>query len=252
MRKSPHASPGIDTVRHVGTGDASTFDLRSLLLGALLALVASVFVQVWVIPRVDARRRREDRWERDVLALGELLSDELSKAALHARTESTTAIWLRDLPDDDLDVDPDVLGRERQRSAENARTAVRAWDELVTVRARWLVDRITDLAPESDDLRDLDRLWRTYRIGRLPLEAAAYGQPVSESEVDAAWDAERVSRTALLSAARALARRRRPPRNSWRRVWAQAWRRWTAPVSRWRIARRVARETPESESQSNP
>ena len=51
-----------------------------LVLGGLIALIGSVIVQAFVIPRVNSRNRTLDRWEQDVLVLGELASSELPAA----------------------------------------------------------------------------------------------------------------------------------------------------------------------------
>lgn len=61
--------------------------LINLVIGAGLAMLAQAVVQLRVVPRVEARKRREDRWERDVLALGELLTAELPDRATAARRE---------------------------------------------------------------------------------------------------------------------------------------------------------------------
>ena len=38
----------------------------AVLIGALAALAAQLVIQLYVVPRVETRKRREDRWERDV------------------------------------------------------------------------------------------------------------------------------------------------------------------------------------------
>jgi len=48
--------------------------LAPVVVGALLALTGSVLVQLLVVPRVDALRRRHERWEVTVAALGEQLA----------------------------------------------------------------------------------------------------------------------------------------------------------------------------------
>jgi hypothetical protein len=48
--------------------------LLPYLIGAAFAFVVEYLVQVYVVPRVQMRRQREDRWVEDVRDLGELLS----------------------------------------------------------------------------------------------------------------------------------------------------------------------------------
>jgi hypothetical protein len=67
--------------------------LLYLLVGAGLALISQTRVQLSVVPRVEARKRREDRWERDVLLLGELLTSELPDRASAARKISGCCRW---------------------------------------------------------------------------------------------------------------------------------------------------------------
>jgi len=48
------------------------------ILGAVLTLASQLFIQLRVMPRVEARKRREDRWERAVRDFIELLRTSLS------------------------------------------------------------------------------------------------------------------------------------------------------------------------------
>ena len=48
--------------------------LHPYLIGAAFTFVVEYLVQVYVMPRVQMRRRRKDRWVEDVRDLGELLS----------------------------------------------------------------------------------------------------------------------------------------------------------------------------------
>jgi hypothetical protein len=65
--------------------------LWPVFLGAVFAflfsLTIALLVQLVIVPRVEARKRREERWERDVLTLGELLTAELPGLATSARTD---------------------------------------------------------------------------------------------------------------------------------------------------------------------
>jgi large-conductance mechanosensitive channel len=47
--------------------------LLPYLIGAAFTFVVQDLVQVYVVPRVQTRRQREDRWVKDVRDLGELL-----------------------------------------------------------------------------------------------------------------------------------------------------------------------------------
>jgi hypothetical protein len=52
--------------------------LAPYLIGAATTLVVQIVLQFYVTPRVDTRRRRAERFEHDVLELGELLTSEVS------------------------------------------------------------------------------------------------------------------------------------------------------------------------------
>jgi len=71
-----------------------------VLLGVLIALIGSVTVQAFVIPRVNRRNRAIDRWEQDVLLLGSLVSDQLSVASAEAFHAWTSWRVVRDRPAD--------------------------------------------------------------------------------------------------------------------------------------------------------
>ena len=71
-----------------------------LVIGGAIALIGSVIVQAFVIPRVNRRTRAIDRWEQDVLLLGSLVSDQLSVAGAEAFHAWTSWRVLRDRPAD--------------------------------------------------------------------------------------------------------------------------------------------------------
>lgn len=124
------------------------FDLRSVVIGAiiggLVALASQAFLQLYVIPRADARRRREDRWERDVLALGELLTHEMPDAVSSLRYQTW---WLGTLKTDDFpDAVPERLAEARRSAAAELRAATDVVARL-DLRVDWLTERIGDLAP---------------------------------------------------------------------------------------------------------
>ena len=57
------------------------------LAGAATALAVQAAIQLYVVPRVETRKRREDRFERNVLELGELLTSEVSRQATDAHIQ---------------------------------------------------------------------------------------------------------------------------------------------------------------------
>ena len=59
-----------------------------LLLGGLITLAGTAIVQIFIIPWVQTRNRRRERWEGDVIELETLLHDELPDAIAAARTSA--------------------------------------------------------------------------------------------------------------------------------------------------------------------
>ena len=56
--------------------------LLTFLVGVATALAVQWVVQFYIVPRVETRKRREDRWERNLLELGDLLTTQLAECAL--------------------------------------------------------------------------------------------------------------------------------------------------------------------------
>ena len=114
--------------------------LGPVLVGSGATLVATTFVQLWVVPRVETRKRRDDRWERDVRDLGELLAFDYPKArggiqhvlAIHAIATEAVAGG---------GVDPASVSafmeKERESLAEQAETFTQ-----VCERIDWLAEQV--------------------------------------------------------------------------------------------------------------
>src|SRR3989442_408187 len=55
------------------------FDPASVLLGGAVTLAVTSAVQILVVPRVQARTRRRERWEKNVIELVGMLEEELPR-----------------------------------------------------------------------------------------------------------------------------------------------------------------------------
>lgn len=64
----------------------------SLLFGGLITLAVTAFVQITIIPRVQQRNRRIERWEEDVVELDQLLNEEIP-TILGRATEATYRLY---------------------------------------------------------------------------------------------------------------------------------------------------------------
>jgi hypothetical protein len=104
------------------------------LVGAATALAVQLVVQLYIVPRVETRKRREDRWERNVLELGELLTSLLDRRASEAKVEQGI---FRDMRQLESEPGPDQarLAKFREEQGRTAQQATWAFSELVTTRS---------------------------------------------------------------------------------------------------------------------
>jgi hypothetical protein len=188
--------------------------LLLLLLGAAFALLAQLFVQYVVVPRVEARKRREDRWEQNVLALGELLTTEVSTHTEEARHKS----WLMQALHRDLatatDVNPARRDEVLREVLEEARSSLNSYKAVGRgPRAKWLVDRIVSLNPKATELIALERRWQYFQV---TLIGTTLWDHVRDDFTDEAfeddWRQFNEASKKLLDDVQELARRHHPPR----------------------------------------
>jgi len=99
-----------------------------LLLGGLITLAVTAVVQIFVIPWVQHRNRRRERWENDILELHSLLKDEMPHAdyaLMIAACDYWSALF---------DIDPrgkSASNDERQHSLGEAMTAWESQQSLL-------------------------------------------------------------------------------------------------------------------------
>jgi hypothetical protein len=120
-------------------------NVGSVVIGALIALVGTVLVQLWLVPLVESRKRREERWEADLLALGEALLFSEPEAASKVRSE---LFFRLALTADFEDAEPKWV-EARRREQEDALST--AWSAHLRIRAQvlWLAERVMAIAPGS-------------------------------------------------------------------------------------------------------
>lgn len=118
-------------------------------VGASLTLLVQVTIQLLVIPQVESRKRREDRWERNVLELGELLVGDLPPALI----EYNIAILLRGL----VDERENLSAAKKREAANRLSEAYMKLDAIHESKVHWLMKRITSLAPDSPDLKRFEK-----------------------------------------------------------------------------------------------
>lgn len=201
----------------------------SYLVPFLLGLVAAVVVQVWVVPRADTQKRRQDRWERRVDDLGELLTTEVRRSANEARTRQAALRYV-------LTVEPappeleNSAARIKDDLRIRSRQATAAFDELVQTRVVWIAERIQSVGTYSAEIGKFSGAMRRYQIAAMMAADWREDKP-GDAEFDEAWDTESTARRDLIGRVTVLLDMPHPPRSSARRR-----------VKRWRERRGYERE----------
>lgn len=189
-------------------------------IGAVIALAGAVFVQLWLVPRVDTRKRREQRWEEDVLALGQLLTFDHPRTVSDLRSELHLLVLLAN-PPGDVDATTERWTALKAERREALRTARDEFDSLRT-RVDWLADRIVSLAPHSKPLGHMAHLSRNHflrhaQLGMLEWRPELENEPpLTEEAIDEAGDALAKVTSEMVKELKGLATTN-PPRNSRRK-----------------------------------
>jgi hypothetical protein len=204
-------------------------ELLYLLIGAGLAMAAQAIIQLRVVPRVEARKRREDRWERDVLALGELLTAELPDRANAAKSAQQLFQFVAATARQH-DMDPNERRAAEERLSWQADEAAERYVALAYTRSSWLAKRVVGIAPQSTEIKRFDTLHLRYQVAsvrctRYALQALDFDEEKYEQE----WRLEGQLREQLTAAVETLFGNP-PPRNPSRLRQAKRWmaRRWKA------------------------
>ena len=74
--------------------------LLPYIIGAATTLAVQLVIQLYVVPRVETRKRREDRWERNVVELAELLATDVVNSASDAKVAQMACHDLQEMAAD--------------------------------------------------------------------------------------------------------------------------------------------------------
>jgi len=186
----------------------------SVMIGALIALVGTVLVQLWLVPLVDARKRREQRWEADVRALGEALlfrdaeATDAFRRALFIRATIASAAQQEDDPGERMSLlhESDATGQDE-------------WSAYRRVRAQvdWLADEVKAIAPNSPALAELAYRLALHRNAHRKMTfmwASVHRHPDPDAVRGTYWDVVFATEE-VVKELRTLAARRMPRRPSW-------------------------------------
>lgn len=202
-------------VRVISSGPSWLTILLTLLGTFLAGTATALLIQLYIAPKVETRKRREDRWERNVLEFGELLTTVLDRRAYEAKLEQGK---FRDLRQ--LESEPGFDERRiAQLKEEQARTAQQAtWDfgDLLSTRFDWLASRVRSIAPAAAEIVKFDIAVRHYQTRAILAQVRPQDDDRTDGAFDEHWEKEGSARSALLKEVRQLADLPRPPRASWR------------------------------------
>jgi hypothetical protein len=185
------------------------------LIGAASAFVVQFLIQFYIVPRVQRRKQREERWLKDVLDLGELLTTSAEELATKAWEAQQSFRMMKNFsfgPEYDHDKVQRGL-RERRLSAGQDTWALR---NLVNFRVMWVVDRIIALSGDSDQTFEFFRASYAYSLALIKHSPYEW-EDLAEDEFDAFWDSERKLRSEMTYKVKTLSCLPVPPRPSVRR-----------------------------------
>lgn len=159
----------------------------AILLGGVVALAATTIVQLYLVPRVIARIRGRERWERRVLELATLLEDELPLAIDQCRrTGSDVRLFERLLDDENYDQ------AKVQAAVSEARTN---FDEANRIVGEQMA-RLQKLTVHVEQMNSDATYWTELNLTRSRLKAAVFdavddrpdAPAVSDEQLEKAWD----------------------------------------------------------------
>jgi hypothetical protein len=196
--------PGYQQVRPMRVVDV----LAPYLIGAAAALAVQMLLQFYVTPRVDTRRRRAERFESDVLGLGELLTSELEQRAYQARLEQSLFRLIRQK------VESGQVQTARGVDEHASKARQLTWDFIGFARTRigWLAERIEAFSPEAEEIIKFQIAWMLYLLRAEAIAGWSADEEQPDTEFEAAWQAELDARHKLTERGKALANLPHPPR----------------------------------------
>ena len=172
-------------------------------VGAVIALVGTLFVHLVIVPRVDARRRREERWEQDVLNLGGYLTDVVGERARAAESTAGMVVFWASKEVEEA-TDPEGRKEALARAKRDSREVSRAFDEC-HARVRWLCDRVTGFNTAVSDLMVLGIAASVWERRAMLARMQEYMDDVDPDQLSNAWTSERKTREALVDKVKHLA-----------------------------------------------
>jgi hypothetical protein len=190
--------------------------LLTFLVGAATALVVQLVIQLYVVPKVETRKRREDRWERNVLELGELLTSLVGDSAQEARLEQSIFRAMSQEDTSGPEYDQAKVARGMAERAMNTRHVTSAFIDLVRTRVYWLAERVWAPMPNVIETRKFQIAYMWYLTRAEQIAGWSKDEDRTDAAFEESWEKERVARYELITQVKQLADLRNPPRGPWR------------------------------------
>lgn len=184
--------------------------LLPYIIGAATTLIVQLVIQLNVVPRVEARKRREDRWERNVLELAQLLATDVVGSASSAKVAQLVCHDLRKVAAEP-GADKDKINRRLPEMVSEARHATNAFGDLGHVRIGLLTRQIERLSPASEELGRFSAAARKYWVEVASATLWHEQEDPSEAELEERWERECKARNELAAQVRVLAELPHPP-----------------------------------------
>lgn|SRR5487761_89616 len=198
-------APPVVVVRVVSSGP-SWLALVLTLLGTFLAGTATALViQLYVVPRAETRKRREDRWERDVRELSEILTTSLTDLANDAHGAQLVFRTVRDDKTDEYEPGAVV------QHAREAEQATWAYGSLLSTRVGLLINRIISVNPQAPQLEQLRVAETELQLRAIHVRVLSDADMRTGDEFDQTWEKEQDARRVLIKEVGLLERLPRPP-----------------------------------------
>ena len=186
--------------------------LLTFLIGAATTLVAQLIIQFYAVPKVETRKRREDRWERDVRELGDLLTTELRRRAYDAHVEQGKFRDLRQR-ESESGLDQSKITQDREQQGRTAQEAAWAFGDLLSTRVDLLTGRIRSINPKAQVIREFHEAAGRYRSRTIIAHQVRPGDDDrTEEAFEEAWVKEGDARVALTKQLQVLEVLPHPPR----------------------------------------
>lgn len=188
-----------------------TGQIWPLVATAALSLAVFWIIQTVAVPRVEVRKRKEDRWERHALELGRLLAFDFAAASSALERELRWRVALAERLAESAST-PHLETQQAHRAA--FATALREYRDIHQ-QIDWLLDRVMSIDPHSTRMRRLSVQEMGLIVYGLDNLAYREDSELNSELLDEASDKHREVVNEFLAAVKALLDGDPPRQPSW-------------------------------------